>query len=174
MNAPISPPAVSAAETYRYGLAKPGDVAGLTGKEVLQAIVDGRIPQAPISQAMTFWIVEVGDGFAAFEGEPGLHVLNPRGTVHGGWALTLIDSATGCACYSLMPADSGYATVETKGNLSRPILHDTGRVRAEARVIHQGKQIVTAEARVFTKADGKLLAHGTSTMMVLQQQMAKA
>jgi uncharacterized protein (TIGR00369 family) len=157
---------------YRYGLASPADVRGLSGKEVLQGIIDGKFPQAPISQALTFWIVEVGDGFAAFEGEPGQHVLNPRGTVHGGWALTLIDSATGCACYSLMPPDSGYATVETKGNLSRPILHNTGRVRAEARVVSQGKQIVSAEARVFTKNDGKILAHGTSTMMVLSQQMA--
>jgi uncharacterized protein (TIGR00369 family) len=163
---------VQAAAAYHYGLAKPADVKGLTGKQVLQGIIDGKFPQAPISQAMSFWIVEIGDGFAAFEGEPGPHVLNPRGTVHGGWALTLIDSATGCACYSLMGPDTGYATVETKGNLSRPILHNTGRVRAEARVVSQGKQIVSAEARIFAMADGKLLAHGTSTMMVLPQQMA--
>lgn len=163
---------VQAAAAYHYGLATPANVKGLTGKQVLQGIIDGKFPQAPISQAMSFWIVEIGDGFAAFEGEPGPHVLNPRGTVHGGWALTLIDSATGCACYSLMGPDTGYATVETKGNLSRPILHNTGRVRAEARVVSQGKQIVSAEARIFAMADGKLLAHGTSTMMVLPQQMA--
>jgi acyl-coenzyme A thioesterase PaaI-like protein len=65
---------------------------------------------------------------------------NPRGTVHGDWALTLIDSATGCACYSLMGPDTGYATVEAKGNLSRPILHNTGRVRAEVRVIARGSR----------------------------------
>ena len=128
------------AAAYRYGMADPADVKGLSGKQVLQGIIDGRFPQAPISQALSFWIVEISDGFAAFEGEPGPHVLNPRGTVHGGWALTLIDSATGCACYSLMPPDSGYATVETKGNLSRPILHNTGRVRAEARVVSQASR----------------------------------
>lgn len=73
---------------YRYGLARPDDVAGKTGREILQAIIDGSLPQAPISETMSFWIVAVGDGFAAFEGEPAKHLLNPMGGVHGGWALT--------------------------------------------------------------------------------------
>ena len=151
---------------YRYGLASPGDVANMNGREVLQAIVDGRLPQPPISQALDFWLVEVGDGFAAFEGEPSSRLLNPMGSVHGGWPLTLIDSATGCAANSLLPAGVGYTTVETKGNFSRPIKPDTGRVRVEGRVVSQGRQIITAEARVLA-TDGRVLAHGTSTLLVL-------
>ncbi len=149
-----------------FGLARPDEVAGKTGREILQAIVDGALPQAPISETMSFWIVAVGDGFAAFEGEPGRHLLNPMGGVHGGWALTLIDSVAGCAGHSLLPAGVGYATIETKGNFSRPITRDTGRVRAEGRAVAQGRQIISAEARVLT-ADGKVLAHGTSTLLVL-------
>ena len=152
--------------SYSYGLAPASDIAGLTGKEILQAIIDGRLPQAPISQQMTFWITGVGDGFAAFEGEPGPHLLNPMGSVHGGWALTLIDSAGGCAGHSLLPAGSGYATIETKANFARPITRDTGRVRAEARVVAQGRQIISSEARVLDH-DGKVLAHGLSTILVL-------
>ena len=151
---------------YACGLAKPEDIAGKTGKEILQAIIDGRLPQALISQSLTFWIVEVGDGFAAFEGETGPHLLNPMGTVHGGWALTLIDSVAGCAGHSLLPAGVGYATIETKGNFSRPITSDTGRVRAEARAIAQSRQIISSEARLFDR-NGRVLAHGTSTIMVL-------
>jgi uncharacterized protein (TIGR00369 family) len=151
---------------YAYGVAGPQEIAQLTRKEVLQAIIDGRLPQPPISQTLTLWLVEIGDGFAAFEGEPGDHLLNPMGTVHGGWAMTLIDSATGCAGYSLIPAGAGFKTVETKVNLSRPITSDTGRVRAEARVVSQTRQIVSAEARV-TARDGRILAHGTSTLMVV-------
>jgi uncharacterized protein (TIGR00369 family) len=151
---------------YAYGLAKPEDIAGKTGKEILQAIIDGRLPQALISQSLTFWIVEVGDGFAAFEGETGPHLLNPMGTVHGGWALTLIDSVAGCAGHSLLPAGVGYATIETKGNFSRPIMPDAGRVRAEARAIAPGRQIISSEARVLDR-NGRILAHGTSTIMVL-------
>ena len=152
--------------TYSYGLARPDQVAGKSGLEILQAIIDGGLPQAPISEAMSFWITEVGEGFAAFEGEPGRHLLNPMGTVHGGWALTLIDSVAGCAGHSLLPAGQHYTTVETKGNFARPITRDTGRVRAEARAVAQGRQIISSEARVLS-SEGKVLAHGTSTILVL-------
>ena len=150
----------------RYSLATPAEVAGLAGREILQAIIDGALPQPPICETLSFRLVEVGDGFAAFEGETGRHLLNPMGGVHGGWALTLIDSATGCAGLSVLPAGVGFATVETKGNFSRPVAHDTGRVRAEARVVARGRQIISTEARVLSR-EGKVLAHGTSTLMVL-------
>lgn len=153
-------------EHWQYGLATRDDVAGLTGREVLERIIDGRLPQPPIAQTMHFWLTEVGEGRAAFVGHPGLHMANPFGTVHGGWALTLIDSVTGCAAQSLLPADTGYTTVETKGNFTRPIPVTAGPVRAEAWVVNQGRQIITTEARVLS-SDGKVLAHGTSTLIVL-------
>ena len=159
--------------TRHYGLASRQEAAGMSGKELLQAMIDGRLPGPPIAKTMSFWLVEVGDGFAVFEGDPGPHVLNPMGGVHGGWALTLIDSATGCAAHSLLPAGVGYATIETKGNLSRPITLDTGRVRAEGRVVSQGRQIISADARLLSQ-DGRVLAHGTSTIMVLAPRPAPA
>jgi uncharacterized protein (TIGR00369 family) len=154
------------ATTDTYGLARPDEIAGKSGKEVLQAIIDGRLPQPPISKTLSFRIVEVGDGFAAFEGEPGAHLLNPLGTVHGGWALTLIDSAAACAGHSLLPAGVGYATVETKANFSRPITKDAGHLRCEGRAVSQGRQIISAEARVLD-GEGRVLAHGTSTILVM-------
>jgi uncharacterized protein (TIGR00369 family) len=154
------------ATSYSYGIAAPNDVAGLTGKEFLQAICEGKLPAPPISRTLSFWLVEVGDGHAVFEGEPGPQLLQPFGTVHGGWALTLIDSATTCAAHSLLPAGVGSTTVETNVNFSRPITKDTGRVRAEARVVSRGRRIITAEARLLD-AKNRVLAHGTSTVMVL-------
>jgi uncharacterized protein (TIGR00369 family) len=151
---------------YAYGVASAEDVAGLSGREILQAIIEGRLPQAPISETLGFWIVEVGDGFAAFEGETGAHLLNPMGTVHGGWALTLIDSVAGCAGHSLLPAGASYATVETKANFSRPVLENAGRLRAEGRVVARSRQIISAEARLMD-GERRILAHGTSTIMVL-------
>jgi uncharacterized protein (TIGR00369 family) len=150
----------------KYGVPAPSEIAGKTGRQILQAIIDGELPQPPIGQTLSFWLTEIGDGFAAFEGETGPHLRNPMGGVHGGWALTLIDSAAGCAGLSLLPAGSLFATVETKANFSRPITHDTGRIRCEGRVIAQGRQIISAEAKVWN-ADGKVLAHGTSTLMVI-------
>ena len=153
---------------FRYGLATPDEARGLTGRQFMQGIIDGALPHPPISELMTFWLTEVGDGFAVFEGEPGPHLLNPMGTVHGGWALTMIDSVTGCAGLSVLPAGVGFTTIETKGNLSRPITKDTGRVRAEARVVSQGRRIISTEAAIKSQ-DGRVLAHGTSTLMVVEQ-----
>ncbi len=147
-----------------YGVATQADVAGLTGRQILERFIEGRLPAPPIARPMTFWLTEVGDGFAVFEGEPGEHLLNPMGNVHGGWALTLIDSACGCAAHSTLPAEVGYATIETKANFSRPIMRDTGRVRCEGRVIAKGRQILSTEAKLLDR-DGKVLAHGTSTVM---------
>src|SRR6185312_7809386 len=149
-----------------YGIAKPEDVSAMTGREMLQAMIDGKLPAPPIAQTLGFWLVEVGDGQCAFEGDTGSHLLNPLGGVHGGWALTLIDSATGCAAHSLLPAGAGFATVETKANFTRPIKHDTGRVRAEGYVVGRGRNIMSAEARIFDSS-GRILSHGTSTLMVL-------
>ena len=132
----------------------------------MQAIVDGKLPAPPIAKTLHFWLAEVGDGVAVFEGETGSHILNPFGLVHGGWALTLIDSATGCAAHTVLDAGVAYTTVETKANFSRPILPETGRVRAEGRVVSKGRQIISAECRIVD-AGGRVLAHGTSTLIVL-------
>jgi uncharacterized protein (TIGR00369 family) len=133
---------------------------------VLQAIMLGELPAPPMAKTLAFELVEVGDGSAVFEGEPGEAFLNPMGAVHGGWALTLIDSAAGCAGMSLLPPGGVYTTIETKANFSRPITKDTGPVRAEARVVSCGRRILSAEARLTDKT-GRILAHGTSTLMVL-------
>ena len=151
----------------RYGVCAPEETAGMSGREMLEAMLAGRLPAPPIGQTMGFRLVEIGDGLAIFEGDPGPHLLNPLGSVHGGWAMTLIDSATGCALHTLLPPGVGYTTVETKANMTRGIRPTDGTVRCEGRVLSHGKQIATAEARLLG-ADGKLLAHGTSTLMILR------
>jgi uncharacterized protein (TIGR00369 family) len=161
--------ASAARQPRAYGVAAPDQLAGLSGLEILQRIVDGRLPQAPIFAALDLYLAEVGDGVAVFEGRPAATQFNPLGTVHGGWALTLIDSAAGCAGHSLLPPDTGYTTVETKANFSRPILPGTGLVRCEGRVIVRGRTIMSCEATV-RGPDGKVLAHGTSTLMVLNRR----
>lgn len=140
--------------------------ASMTGRDLLQAMLDGHLAGPGIGGTLGFTLTEVGEGLAVFEGETGPHLLNPAGTVHGGWALALIDSAAGCAAHSLLPAGVGYSTLDTRCNFVRPIRVDTGRVRCEGRVINQGRQIITADAWV-RDAEGRLLAHGGSTLMVL-------
>ena len=154
------------ADAIRYGVASPEEVAGLSGLETLQAMIEGRLPAPPIARTLGFRLVEVAEGLAVFEGEPGPHLLNPLGSVHGGFALTLIDSAAGCALHTALGAGVGYTTVETKANMTRPIRADAGTIRAEGRLLTHGRQIATAEARVLD-TDGRILAHGTSTLIIL-------
>ncbi len=150
----------------RFGVASSEEIAGLTGLEMLRAIIAGDLPAPPIGSTMGFRLVAVAPGEAVFEGNPGPHLLNPLGGVHGGVALTLIDSAAGCAVHSELPAGVGYTTVETKVNFTRPIPPDGSVVRCEGRVVTRGRQIATAEARLLS-AEGKVLAHGTSTLILL-------
>ena len=150
-----------------FGIVKPEEMAGLSGREMMDGMIAGRFPAPPIGKTLGFRLVEIGEGLAVFEGDPGPHLLNPLGSVHGGWAMTLIDSATGCALYTTLPPGVGYTTVETKVNMTRAIRADEATVRCEGRLLSAGKQIATAEARLIS-ADGNLLAHGTSTLIVLR------
>jgi uncharacterized protein (TIGR00369 family) len=150
----------------RFGVASREEIEGLTGLEMLKAIISGALPSPPIGATMGFRLVEVEPGRAVFEGTAGPHLLNPLGGVHGGVALTLIDSAAGCAVHTELPAGVGYTTVETKVNFTRPVPPDGSPVRCEGLVVTRGRQIATAEARLLS-AEGKVLAHGTSTLIVL-------
>jgi uncharacterized protein (TIGR00369 family) len=153
--------------TYTWSEPVPYAVSGETsGRAYLQAMVEGRLPQPPIAETLGFRLVEVGDGHAVFEGEASEFVLNPLGVVHGGLALTLVDSATGCAVQASLPEGTGYTTLETKANFVRPILADTGVLRCIGRALHVGRSTATADARVEDAA-GRLYAHGTSTLLVL-------
>jgi uncharacterized protein (TIGR00369 family) len=151
----------------RWGVVPRAEAATLSGRELLEGMVAGRLPMPPMGHTLGFRLVAVGEGTAVFEGDPGEQLLNPMGIVHGGWVLTLIDSATGCAAHTLLPPGVGYTTVETKVNFSRVIRADTPRVRCEGRVVSKGRQIISAEAAV-KGSDGKVLAHGTSTLLVLE------
>jgi uncharacterized protein (TIGR00369 family) len=138
----------------------------MPGIEFLRAIRDGRLPPPPIAQLMGFSLVEVEPGYAVFECIPGEQHYNPIGVVHGGLAMTLLDSAMGCCVQTRMPDKAGYTTLEAKTNLVRPITAATGKLRAIGKVLHVGSRVATAEGRIEDAA-GKLYAHATTTCIVL-------
>ncbi len=142
---------------------------GVSGLEAMRLLIAGQHAAPSIAKTLGFTLAEVEEGKAVFVGEPSDRILNPLGIVHGGWALTLIDSCTGCAAHTTLPAGVGYTTVETKVNFVRAITPQTGLVRAEGRVIARGRTIITADG-TLTNSAGKLLAHGTSTLMVLREK----
>ena len=146
---------------------RPDQVAGLDGLEIMQAMLSGELPFPPIAQTLDFLLVEVERGRAVFQGTPGPQHLNPLGTVHGGWFATLLDSALGCAVHTMMPAGRGYTTAELGVNLVRAITPKVQRVRAEGQVVHCGRQLATATARLVGP-DGTLYAHASTTCLVFE------
>jgi len=139
----------------------------MSGLDYLRAIKNGEIPPPPIAVLVNMDVAEVEEGRIVFTAEPAEYHYNPIGSVHGGLAATLLDSALGCAIHTMLPAGVGYTTLEIKVNYLRPMTLNTGTVYCEAKVIHIGGRIATSEARV-TDAVGKLYAHGTTTCIILK------
>ncbi|MHA6915828.1 PaaI family thioesterase [Ralstonia pseudosolanacearum] len=133
---------------------------------MLDAMMSGELPYPPMNETMNMTLLEVDDGRAVFQGIPLQQHYNPLGTVHGGWFATLLDSALGCAVQTSLPAGRSYTTAELRMNIVRPVSHKTGPLRAVATVVHSGRQMATAEARV-EDANGKLYAHATTTCFIL-------
>ncbi|WP_269931531.1 PaaI family thioesterase [Aminobacter sp. HY435] len=142
-----------------------GDVHLYSGKELLHRVAEGLYPAPPIAAVMNFGLTEVDEGRVVFRGVPNQRHLNPLGTVHGGWAATVLDSALGCAVHATLDKGEAYSTVEFKVNLTRPITPNTGEVVCEGRVIHRGKTIAVSEA-TLKDSSGKLLAFGTETCSI--------
>jgi uncharacterized protein (TIGR00369 family) len=140
----------------------------LSGIEFLSAIAEGRMPQAPISGVLDFRLASVARGEAVFEFRPSARFYNPIGTIHGGVACTLLDSALSCAVHSTLERGVGYTTLEVKVNFVRPVDAMTGVMRCEGKVIHAGRRVATAEARLVD-AEGKLYAHAVGTCAVFAE-----
>jgi uncharacterized protein (TIGR00369 family) len=138
----------------------------LSGLDHLRAIRDGRVAPPPIAALMGFDLVEVEEGRAVFAVVPEEFHYNPIGVVHGGLAATMLDSATGCAIQSTLPAGVLFTTLELKVSFARPMTRDTGPVRCKASIVHRGKSVAMAEGRVVAEETGKLIAHGTATCLL--------
>ena len=116
---------------HGFGVARPEQVAGLNGLEVMRALLAGELPAPPISETLDFLLVEVEHGRALFQGRPQRKHYNPLGTVHGGWFATILDSCMGCAVHTTMPAGRAYTTAELKINIVRPLSDRVPLVRKQ-------------------------------------------
>ncbi len=148
-----------------YGLVSPEALRTLSGLAFFEAMLAGRIPQAPIAQTLGFQLTEVHDGRIVFAGAPGPAHDNPLGTVHGGYIATLLDSAMSCAVHATLLAGQGYTTLELKVNFVRPVTVESGRLRAEGQIVHPGRRVATAAGRLVDEQD-RLYAHGTATCLI--------
>lgn len=140
------------------------DSRAMSGLAQLQSfIAAGTRP--PMNAHMDFDLVHIEPGLAVFEGEPKPTMLNPMGSVHGGYAATILDSACGCAVHAHLAPGQSYTTLELKVTYVRGLSGQSGRVRAEGRTISVGKRAAFAEA-TLTDDQGRICATATSTLMV--------
>ena len=141
-------------------------VSRLSGLEVMRLMAAGELPPPPIASLLDMDVEEVGDGYATFGLVPDARMLNPIGSVHGGIAATLLDSCMGCAVHTTLEPGQGYTTAQLNVHYLRSMQPGMDRVRATGTVLHRGRKQATAEAKLVA-ADGRLLAHGTTTCLII-------
>jgi uncharacterized protein (TIGR00369 family) len=155
------------AANIEYGVTPTEVMASMPGIDFVRAIFDGKLPAPPIMQTVEPFDSTAEPGVVVMHSIPGFRHYNPIGSVHGGYAATLLDSAMGLAVHSALPAGTGYTTLEFKVSFIRGMTEDSGAVRTEGRTLNVGRRAATAEARM-TDSNGRLLAHATTTCLVFE------
>src|SRR6202163_1053618 len=150
-----------------YGVTPPEIMASMAGVDFLRGPLEGKLPTPPIMQTIEPFDCTAEPGVVVLHTIPAFRHYNPIGSVHGGYAATLLDSAMGLAVHSMLPAGTGYTTLEFKISFIKGMTGDSGTVRTEGRVLNVGRRAATAEARI-TDAKGRLLAHATTTCLVFE------
>lgn len=152
-------------ERVKIGVVTPDVLLSYDGLSFLRALIAGELPAPPIAETLGFSLAEAEPGRAVFIGTPSFRHYNPIGTVHAGFAATLLDSCVACAVQTTLAKGEAYTTLELKLNLVRALTEKVGPVRAEGRVVHRGRQVATAEG-YLKDGDGKLYAHATTTCII--------
>jgi uncharacterized protein (TIGR00369 family) len=155
------------APKIEYGVTPTEVMAAMPGIDFVRAIFEGKLPAPPIMQTIEPFDSTAEPGVVVMHCVPGFRHYNPIGSVHGGYAATLLDSAMGLAVHSALPAGTGYTTLEFKVSFIKGMTKDSGVVRTEGRTLNVGRRAATAEARI-TDSKGRLLAHATTTCLVFE------
>ena len=154
------------------GLSRLDQIRDLSGQQLFEAMIAGKLPPPPIIETLDFMLMETSPGRAVFQGQPLFRHYNPLGTVHGGWMATLLDSCVGCAVHSSLPVGKSYTTLELKVNFVKALTEKVPLVRAIGELIHGGNRVATAEGRLVGP-DGTLFAHATTTCLIFDLPTAR-
>ena len=157
----------SPAASKTYGTVAADRQKEMSGLEFVQGLVEGGLPLNTIARTLGYDIAEAESGRVVVMAEPKDTHLNPWGTVHGGFAATILDSCMGLAIQSTLEKGVGSTTLEFKISFVRPIMPEMGPIKAEGRVINRGRRIGIADGRI-TDSKGRLLVHGTTTCLIFE------
>ncbi len=155
--------------TRTFSWSDPGLTAASLGRrsglETLQAMIDGELPPPPVMSLLGMEQLEVADGRVSVLLQPQEFHYNPLGSMHGGMMATMLDTATGCAVHSTLPAGVGYTSLDLSTRFIRPVTVASGMLRCEGTVISRGRRTAVAQAEL-TDARGALVAHATSSCLL--------
>jgi uncharacterized protein (TIGR00369 family) len=155
------------AAPVEYGVTPTPIMASMAGLDFVRATFSGKLPAPPIMENIGPFDTSAEPGVVVIHSIPGFRHYNPIGSVHGGYAATLLDSVMGLAVHTMLPPGSGYTTLEFKVSFIKGMNKDTGPVRSEGRTLNVGRRAATAEARI-TDSKGRLLAHATTTCLIFE------
>ena len=144
------------------GVARPDQIAGKSGLEIMQAMMSGELPYAECAESLRFCAIKTAPGYALFQGATSRDQLNPMGFIHGGWISSVLDSALGCAVMSTLSAGVVYSTIGLEVKYQKFLTLKTLRVRAEAKVTQIEGRDAFAQAILFGP-DDTLFAEATTT-----------
>jgi uncharacterized protein (TIGR00369 family) len=150
-----------------FGVTPTAIMASMPGLDFVRAIFSGKLPQPPIMQSVEPFDCTAEPGVVVMHSIPGFRHYNPIGSVHGGYAAILLDSAMGLAVHSMLSAGTGYTTLEFKISFIKGMSENSGPVRSEGRTLNVGRRAATAEGRI-ADSQGRLLAHATTTCLVFE------
>lgn len=156
----------------RRQLAAPGvlplsALGTMSPADVFNGIGNGTLPHPPFGSLVDFVPIRWEPGRFIFQGTPDTRHYNPLGTVHGGYAATLLDSCMGCAIHTRLEQGQGYTTLDLRVSYLRALRDGVGPVRAEGTVVHIGRSTATAEGQLYD-AEGRLYATGSTTCLIFQ------
>jgi len=151
--------------TWRDPITAQATVASMSGLAYWRAVADGHLPPPPISELTRSRVVDVENGRVTFTCTPDASMYNPLGTVHGGMVCTLLDTVTGCALHTTLPAGVGYTSIEIKVNYLKAVTADSGPLTAVGTVVKAGSRIGFTEGKV-TDASGAFVATASSTLLI--------
>jgi len=150
----------------KIGLVDPGRVAGMSGFDMVIGMGSGELPLPPMAEVLPVFPEDCTPGRAVFRAWPEQRFYNPMGSVHGGWSMTMLDTAMGVAAHSTLKQGERYASLDTAVRFVRPIFEKTGALRIIGEVVSRGRTVITVEGRIENE-DGKIFSHGTSSCMVM-------
>lgn len=151
--------------TPAIGIADPDEIADLSGLEIIARIGTGALPMPPMAAVLPMRPHAWELGAVEFRATPSARFFNPMGSVHGGWAMTMLDTAMGVAAHTTLKPGQTYASLDTSVRFVRPIMGNTGELRILGSVQSRGRRVITVNGRIENES-GKLFALGTSACQI--------